>query len=406
MDKFGLLGRSLSHSYSPAIHKEFGSWPYDLYEKEPEELESFILQGDWSGLNVTIPYKKDVLRFCHTLSPQAKALGCVNTLVRQPDGKILGDNTDYYGFHKMALALDVSYKGKKALILGSGGASVTAQAVLQQLGCKVIVISRSGENNYKNLFLHKDAAILVNTTPVGMYPGNGEAPVELQGFPLLEAVIDVIYNPRRTELIMRAEKLGIPHASGLKMLVYQAAKASALFTGNEISQEMIGAVYKKIAHDSENIILIGMPGCGKSTIGKILAAKLGRPFYDSDKEIEKVIGMEIPAFFAQYGENAFRQAESRILRQLGCLSGAVIATGGGCVTKEQNYWHLHQNGRILWLKRELNLLSREDRPVTTRDGVAAIYKKRSPLYEAWSDLSIENDQEPGAVVDRILEAIM
>ncbi len=406
MDKYGLLGRHLGHSYSPAIHKELGSWPYALYEREPEDLEAFILHGDWKGLNVTIPYKKEVLRFCDVLSPLAKALGSVNTLVRQADGSIYGDNTDFYGFQQMAQSLGVSYEGKKALVFGSGGASVTVQAVLKELGCEVVVISRSGENNYENLSRHGDAAVLVNTTPVGMYPNNGQAPVSLDGFPRAEAVFDVVYNPARTALILDAEKRNIPHASGLQMLVAQAIRASEQFTGNPISRETMDVVYKKIVFSMENLILIGMPGCGKSTLGKLLADRLNRPFYDADEEIVKLIGMPIPDFFAQQGETAFREIETKVLGKLGSLSGAVIATGGGCVTRDENYNLLHQNGRILWLQRELRLLPSVGRPVSQRDGVEAIYEKRKPLYEAFSDLVIVNNCDADKVVDRILEAVL
>ena len=406
MTKFGLLGRKLSHSYSPAIHKELGSYPYELYEVEPEDLERFLLNGNWSGLNVTIPYKKDALSFCHELSVPAKALGSVNTLLRKSDGTIFGDNTDYYGFWEMARSLGLSYKGKKALVLGSGGASVTVQAVLRELGCHVVVISRTGENNYSNLSQHRDASILVNTTPVGMYPHNGETPLSLQRFTHLEGVMDVIYNPCRTALILQAEKQRIPCVSGLKMLVYQAARASEQFTGKTISREKAEAVYKKMSADMENIILIGMPGCGKSTLGKLLAEKLGRPFYDADAETEKLLGMSIPQFFAKEGEAAFREAETTVLCRLASLSGAVIATGGGCVTKEENYDLLHQNGKILWVKRQLDLLSSHGRPVSQRDGVNTIYEKRKALYQAWSDLAVENDREPEAAINHILEGIL
>lgn len=406
MKNFGLLGRTLSHSYSPAIHKELGSYPYDLYEVEPDALEDFLLGGSWSGLNVTIPYKKEVLRFCQDLSPQAAALGSVNTLVRRPDGTVFGDNTDYYGFLEMARSLPLTYQDKKALVLGSGGASITVQAVLRELGCRVIVISRSGDNNYENLFQHRDASLLVNTTPVGMYPENGKAPLSLQHFPSLEGVLDVIYNPCRTELILQAEQLRIPCASGLKMLVYQAAKASELFTGHKVPPEKTEAVYKITSAAMENIILIGMPGCGKSTLGKIMASKLDRPFYDADAEIEKLVGMSISKFLIQYGESDFRDAETQVLKRLGACSGAVIATGGGCVTRRENYNLLHQNGRLIWVKRRLDLLSSHGRPISRQLGIETVYHNRRHLYEAWSDLAVDNDCEPERVVDKILEAIL
>ncbi len=386
----GLLGRKLSHSYSPAIHGLLGSYDYALFEKEPEELEDFICHGNWDGLNVTIPYKKEAAVLCDALSDLAKQLGSVNTLVRRADGTVFGDNTDAWGFEVMANSLPVEYMGKKALVLGSGGASVTVQAVLKKLGCEVVVISRSGENNYENLYLHKDAAILVNTTPVGMYPHNGESPVDLQNLPNLQAVLDVVYNPARTKLILDAEEMGIPCVSGLLMLVAQAARACEIWTDTKVSFEKIEEIRNIIGSSMENIILIGMPGSGKSTIGKFLAAETGRLFVDSDEEIVKKIG-DIPAFFAKNGEEVFRKVETEVLKELGKQSGLVLATGGGVVTREENYRLLHQNGRMFWLQRDLDKLPIKGRPLSQRDGAAALYEKRKPLYERFADVIVDNN---------------
>lgn len=405
MGRYGLVGRHLGHSYSPAIHGYFGTYPYDLIELEPDALESFLRYGDWSGLNVTIPYKKTAAALCHTLSPMAQRLGSVNTLVRRPDGTIFGDNTDAFGFWQMALRLGVDYSGKKALVLGSGGASVTVQAILGELGAAVTVISRSGENNYTNLSRHMDAAIIVNTTPVGMYPNNGAAPLSLDIFPKIEAVLDLVYNPARTALILEAEKRGIACTSGLYMLVAQAALASQHFTGRTISPEMIGEVWTKLTMDTENLILIGMPGCGKSTIGRLLARILNRPFWDADDEIEKCCGRSAGTYIQQFGESAFRQLETDVLRRLGAMSGAVIATGGGCVTREENHPLLRQNGRILWLQRALGDLSREGRPLSQAAGVSTLYRVRKPLYQAFSQFTVSNDGSPEETVKTILEVI-
>lgn len=380
----GLLGRTLSHSYSPAIHALLGDYDYSLFEKEPEQVSDFIQNGPWDGLNVTIPYKKVAAGLCDDLSPLAKELGSVNTLVRLPDGKIFGDNTDAFGFAQM---LHMDCRGKKALVLGSGGASVTARAVLKQAGAEVVVISRSGKNNYENLHLHKDAEILVNTTPVGMYPNNGESPVDLDDLPSLKLVLDVIYNPARTKLILDAEEKGIPCRSGLVMLVAQAARACEIWTGQKCDFEKIR---KTIGSSMENIILIGMPGSGKSTVGRFLAAETGRTFVDSDEELVKKIG-DIPAFFAKNGEEAFRKEETAVLAKLGKQSGLVIATGGGVVTREENYPLLHQNGKIFWLQRDLEQLPTDGRPVSQRDGVQAIYERRKPLYEAFADRVVDNN---------------
>ena len=397
----GLLGRKLGHSYSPAIHAMLGDYEYRLYEKEPEELAAFIRNGLWDGLNVTIPYKKDVIPYCDLLSPLAEELGSVNTLVRLGDGRIMGTNTDTWGFDQMLGRVGISCEGKKALVLGSGGASATVQAILRLADAQVVVISRSGEDNYDNLERHADAAILVNTTPVGMYPHNGESPVDLDKLPHLEAVLDVVYNPARTQLILDAEARGIPCESGLYMLVAQAVQASEMWTGQTIPDEKMNAVWKQIGVSMENVVLIGMPGCGKSTVGKFLARELGKKPVDADAEIVKRIG-DIPAYFASHGEAAFRQVETEVLRELGKQSGLVIATGGGCVTRAENYPALHQNGRIVWIRRHLESLPTDGRPVSQRDGVAAIYEARKDLYARFADVTVDNEGIIGEVTTEIL----
>lgn len=389
MLRCGLLGGKLGHSYSPAIHAMLGDYRYDLIELEPEALEDFVKSGDWDGLNVTIPYKKAVAPFCDVLSPLAEDLGSVNTLVRR-DGKIYGDNTDAYGFEAMVKRLGVSCPGKKALVLGSGGASVTAKAVLQALGVEVVVISRHGEDHYGNLDRHADAAILVNATPVGMYPKAGQAPVDISRLPNLEAVLDIVYNPARTRLILDAEAAGIPCESGLLMLVAQAVRASELFTGQEIPAEAVARVYAAIRQQMENIVLIGMPGAGKTTVGKEIAQILNREFVDCDEELVREAGMEIPAYFQRYGEAAFRDLETKVLAQVTQRSGLVIATGGGCVTRPENRDLLRQNGTVVWLRRRLEDLPVDGRPVSQSKGIQAIYQVRKPLYEAFSDFAVDN----------------
>lgn len=389
----GLLGRKLGHSYSPAIHGLLADYAYTLCEKEPEELEAFVRHGDWDGLNVTIPYKKAVIPFCDVLTPLAQKLGSVNTLVRLGDGRIMGENTDAWGFDQMLGKVGVRCQGKKALVLGSGGASATVQAILRLAGAKVVVISRSGEDNYDNLDRHQDAKILVNTTPVGMYPDNGKSPVDLGRLPKLEAVLDVVYNPARTALILDAQRRGIPHESGLWMLVNQAVRASELWTGTEIPPQKVQRVWKTVGQSMENIILIGMPGCGKTTVGKLLAQELKREFVDADEVLSARLG-PIPAFFERYGEEAFRREETAVLRELGSRSGIVLATGGGCVTRKENYPLLHQNGRLIWLRRPLEELPTDGRPVSQRDGVAAIFARREPLYTQFADNIVDNLTSP------------
>ena len=401
----GLLGRKLGHSYSPQIHNLLGDYSYVLFEKEPEELENFLKNGDFSGLNVTIPYKKEVIPYLSELSPTAKKMGCVNTVLRRSDGTLYGHNTDYFGFTSLVRHAGLSAAGKKVLVLGSGGASNTAVAALKDLGANPVVISRSGENNYQNLHRHTDAAVIVNTTPVGMYPNTGVSPIDLGLFPHLEGVLDVIYNPARTQLLLDAEKLGIPRENGLWMLVAQAKEAAEVFTGGKISDEVIEKIYRELSHQMKNIVLIGMPGCGKSTIGALLAEKLGRTLADADEKIISLAGKSIPDIFAQDGEPTFRDWETKALTELGKQSGLVIATGGGCVTQKRNYPILHQNGYLVWLERDWSKLPTDGRPLSQANDLGKMYAARKPLYEAFADIRVENTDTPEETVQKILDAL-
>ena len=402
----GLLGEKLGHSYSPQIHRELADYDYRLYEKAPEQVEDFVRRGDWHGLNVTIPYKKTVIPFCDELSETAAAIGSVNTLLRRADGTIYGDNTDAYGFETLLTGTHPdSIAGQKALVLGTGGASVTVCAVLKKHGAEVVTISRSGENNYQNLDRHADASLLVNTTPVGMYPKNGIRPVDLAVFPKLKCVLDVVYNPARTALLLQAEKLGIPHAGGLTMLVAQARRSSELFLGNTLPDEEIPRITKLLSDSMQNIILIGMPGCGKSTVGKILSQRLNRPLLEADADLVKAAGVPIPTIFEAEGEAGFRRRETAILAQLGKQSGTVISTGGGCVTRPENYPLLHQNGTIVWLRRDLDKLAREGRPLSLNADLHAMYATRQLLYQRFADFAVENTGTPEETADAILEVL-
>ena len=381
----GLLGRKLDHSYSPAIHKMLADYSYELFEREPEEVGAFLRSGDWSGLNVTIPYKKTVLPYCAELSDTARAIGSVNTLVR-----ISGINV----------------KGKKALVLGSGGASVSVCYILRRLEAgSVTVISRGGADNYDNLDRHADAEIIVNTTPLGTYPNNGSAAVDLTAFPCCEGVLDIVYNPARTALVLQAEKLGIPCASGLTMLVAQARRSSELFTGDSIADSEVERIVAALSKSMQNIILIGMPGSGKSSLARLLAEALSRPVYEADAEIERAAGRSIPAIFAAEGEEGFRARETAVLRELGKLSGAVISTGGGCVTKEENYDLLHQNGTMIWIRRDVGLLPKDGRPISLRSDLRELYEKRKPLYERFADAAVDNDGSLAETLDKLLEVV-
>lgn len=406
MLKCGLLGRKLGHSYSPAIHGMLSDYSYELFEREPEQLEDFLLHGDWNGINVTIPYKKSVLPYCRELSPLAKEIGSVNTIVRRPDGSLFGDNTDAYGFESLVKKSGIDVRGKKALVLGSGGASVTVVAMLKRLGAgSVTVISRSGEDNYDNLQKHADARIIVNTTPLGMYPNNGQAAVDLKTFPDCEGVLDAVYNPARTALLLQAERLGIPCAGGLYMLVAQAKRACEIFTGSSIPDSEPVRIEKAMSARMQNIILIGMPSSGKSTIAAALGEKLGRPVYEADALIEEEAGMDIPAIFASHGEDYFRQLETQVLRKLGAMSGAIISTGGGCVTREENYEPLHQNGRMVWLLRDTDKLDKTGRPISLRSDLNELYARREPMYARFADLKADNNGSVENTLAQILEAL-
>ena len=406
MLKCGLLGEKLGHSYSPAIHGMLADYEYKLYEKSPEELDAFIRNGDWDGLNVTIPYKKTVLPYCDVLSETARRIGSVNTLERRADGRLYGDNTDAYGFALLVRRSGIQVEGKKALVLGSGGASVTVCDVLRSLGAEsVTVISRGGENNYDNLDRHADAQIIANTTPLGMYPNTGKAAVDLRSFPQCQGVLDVVYNPARTALMLQAESLRLPCASGLYMLVAQAKRSSELFTGCSIPDSEIDRIEHMLAASMQNIVIIGMPGSGKSTVAAALGEKLGRPVYEADEEVEKLSGCSIPEIFARQGEEGFRALETEVLSLLGKQSGAILSTGGGCVTRRENYPLLHQNGSIIWLQRETALLPKEGRPISLRSDLKELFETRRPLYEAFADYAIDNNGSLAETVENIQEVL-
>ncbi len=402
--KCGLLGRKLGHSYSPQIHSHLGNYPYSLFEREPEELKDFLRNGDFTGINVTVPYKKDVIPYLDELTPVARRLGAVNTVVRR-NGKLIGHNTDYFGFLTMVRDAGINVGGKKVLVLGSGGASNTAVAVLQELGAQVIVISRSGKNNYQNIHQHADTSLIVNATPLGMYPNVGVSPVDLTVFPNLECVLDVVYNPARTKLLLDAEKMGIPAKNGLLMLVAQAKEAAEWFTDTAISDDQIYPIHRMLRRQMENIILVGMPGCGKSTLGKMLSDKLNRTFLDADQILVENAGKTIPEIFEAGGEAIFREMETATLEELGKKSGLIIATGGGCVTRPENYPLLHQNGSIFWLTRDLDKLPTDGRPLSQKGKLETMYAVRKPLYEAFADHRISNDGSPNEAVDEILRIL-
>lgn len=386
----GLLGRVLGHSFSPQIHAMLGSYSYALFQREPHEVEVLLRQEQIHGLNVTIPYKKTVIPLLDQVDPLAQRLGSVNTIVRGSDGSICGYNTDYDGFLSTVRRSGLCVSGKKALVLGSGGASAPAAAVLSDLGANVVVISRTGEHNYQNLFLHRDAAVIVNATPVGMYPNNGSAALDIAAFPQLEGVFDLIYNPAKTKLLLDCEAIGIPAYNGLWMLVAQAKKSAEYFTGESLPDSLVETVYRMLRRQTENIILVGMAGCGKTTIGQLLAEMSGKKFADCDQELERRTGRTVSEIIENDGECAFRELETQVLSDLGKQSGLVIATGGGCVTQMQNLPLLRQNGTIFWIQRDVSALPVQGRPLSMQRTPAALYAERLPMYQAFSDCVVSN----------------
>lgn len=399
----GLLGEHLTHSYSPQIHALLGDYSYELFEVAPEKLGEFLQAGEFDGLNVTIPYKRAVIPYCAELSAAAREMGSVNTLLRRPDGTLYGDNTDLDGFRWLLARGGGIRPGEKALVLGTGGASQTVQAVLRAAGAEVAVLSRRGESNYLTLSRHADARLVINATPVGMYPNNGERLIDLAQLPQCRCVLDLIYNPARTRLLLDAAARGIRCENGLSMLVAQAKRAAELFTGRDIPDAACTDILRRVEAQMHNLILVGMPGSGKTTVGSLLAVSLGRPFYDADGEIEKKLGCSIPAFFAQKGEAAFRAVETEVLAELGKRSGCVIATGGGCVTRGENYDLLHQNGEIIWLRRSLTELPVEGRPVSQSRSLPELYREREPAYRRFADFCVENEATPESAVEKIKE---
>ena len=388
----GLLGRKLGHSWSVPIHEALGCRGYRLIELEPEDLASFLARADIGGLNVTIPYKRDVMPLCGEIDPAAADIGSVNTIVRGADGVLRGYNTDIDGFIYMARRAGITLAGKKVVVLGTGGASLTAQAAARRAGAREIaVISRSGPDNYGNLHRHADAEVLVNTTPVGMYPGNGAAPVDLTAFPQCRGVLDVVYNPRRTALLLQAEELGIPCCDGLPMLVAQAKRAEEHFTGRAIPDSENERILSQLRREMGNIVLIGMPGCGKSTVGRLLADLTGREAVDIDQQIALRAGCSIPEIFARGGEAEFRALEREETARAGALTGKILLTGGGAVKTPASYGALRQNGRIYHLLRDLGTLPTDGRPLSQGADLGAMWRQREPLYRRFRDVTMDNN---------------
>ena len=402
---YGLLGEHLPHSFSPQIHLSLGNSDYHLFEIAPENLEKFLSERKFKGINVTIPYKKAVIPYLDVVSPEAEKIGAVNTITVR-DGKLYGDNTDYFGFKYMVEKSGITIKGKKALVLGSGGASATVQAVLSDMGAQAVnVVSRNGEINYTNIYSQTDTEIIVNTTPVGMYPDNMNSPVELEKFPNLKGVFDVVYNPLRTRLVMDAQNLGVPAVAGLPMLVAQAKKAHEIFFDTKLNDDITEKITMTLFKEMCNIVLIGMAGCGKSTIGKVLSEKLNKELIDTDTMIENAENKPIPDIIKNQGEDFFRCCENVAVNLAGKEKSCIIATGGGVVTRPENYMPLKQNGIIVFINRDAEKLPTNNRPLSQLHGVKELYEKRMPLYRQFAHIEVDGNGTVEEVADSIIKEI-
>ncbi len=399
--KYCLLGEKLGHSYSKIIHEKLGL-NYELKELNKQELFEFLNNNDYSGFNVTIPYKKDVLPFIEGLSDTAKLAGAVNTVVNK-NGKLYGYNTDVDGMNYMITQRGVTLKGKNVLVLGSGGTSNTAVTLCKREGAKsFVVVSRSGEVNYSNCYELQDTEIIINTTPVGMFPNVFDSPIDLSKFKNLKGVFDCIYNPKNTELLTQAKRLNIPCGGGLDMLVEQAVLAYGIWTNTPNDTNLTKKIIKEIESETMNIVLCGMPSAGKSSIGKLVAEKLNKEFIDSDEVIKQVYNKTPAEIIESEGEDSFRDKESQVIKSLSLKRGVVLALGGGAVLREENVKNLKRNGVIFYIKRNLGLLSLDNRPLSKSEGIDRLYQKRKEIYEGVSDYIVENNS---VILDAVREII-
>ncbi|MBP3402235.1 MAG: shikimate dehydrogenase [Clostridia bacterium] len=407
--KYGLIGEKLGHSFSRTIHEMLSDNLYELREIPKDELDGFMKSKSFSGINVTIPYKESVIPYLDEIDEGAREIGAVNAIVNRC-GKLIGYNTDFYGMQKLFLHAGIDAKGKRAAILGSGGTSRTAMAVLRSLGAdEILRVSRSGKDGnitYDELYSrHSDIEIIVNTTPMGMFPNIDGAAVDVSKFENLSGVIDAVYNPIRTQLVLDAMAKGIAAEGGLYMLVAQAVRASEIFLDTNYSEDIIEKIYRKINGEKESIVLIGMPACGKSTVGKILAKKTGRTLVDTDELIVKKVGMEITEIFRQYGEDKFRDIESEVIAEISGNGSLIIATGGGAILRDKNVRSLKKNGRLYFIDRPLDaLVPTDSRPLSSdRTAIEKRYEERYGIYSSVCDKKIDADCDAETVAEKILE---
>ena len=403
--KFGLLGRTLGHSFSPRIHSALGNTNYELFEREPSQLQEFFADPELQGINITIPYKVNALEACDVVDPRAERIGCVNTMVRK-DGKWHGYNTDYDGFVFTLQHAGIDVSGKECIILGDGASSATVHVALEDLGAKNIVhLSRKTAPFYGDApNYYETAQIIINCTPIGMYPHNPANLIDITQFSKLEGVVDLIYNPRRTILLLQAEMMEIPHCDGLPFLVAQGVEAANHFQGESFGTKEIEQILRDMRREKENIILIGMPGVGKTTVGKALGEEMGRTCVDVDHELEKEIG-DISTYITEQGEAAFREKEAEMIAKFGTQTGLIISTGGGCVTVPKNFAHLRQNGRIYQLTQPVENLSTSGR-VLSSGGIERLREleaTRTPMYESFAQCIVEHNRNAPETVAAILK---
>lgn len=403
--KFGLLGRTLGHSYSPRIHGALGNTHYELFEREPSQLQTFFADPELKGINITIPYKVNALEACDVIDPRAERIGCVNTMVRKNE-KWYGYNTDYDGFIFTLNHAGIDVSNKDCIILGDGASSATVHVALEDLGAKSIIhLSRKTAPFYGDApNYYKTAQIIINCTPIGMYPHNPANLIDITQFTKLEGVVDLIYNPRRTILLLQAEMMNIPHCDGLPFLVAQGVEAANHFQDESFSTKEIEQILRDMRREKENIILIGMPGVGKTTVGKAIGEAMGRPWIDADQELEKEMG-DISTYITEQGEPAFREKETEVIAKLGTQTGLVISTGGGCVTIPQNYAHLRQNGRIYQLTQPIENLSTSGRVLSSGglERLRELEEIRTPMYESFAQCIVEHNRNAPETVATILE---
>lgn len=405
--KYGLIGEHLGHSFSKAIHEKIGDYVYEIKEIEPQKVEAFFKERDFVGVNVTIPYKEKVIPMLDFIDEHAKKIGAVNTVINK-NGKLYGYNTDYMGLKSLVLRTGAEIEGKKVLVIGTGGTSKTARAVIGDMGAKEILFVSHRKTDtaltYEEVYaFHTDVDVIFNTSPVGMYPNNDTSPIDLTRFPKLTAVIDVVYNPIKTKLVKEAQALGIKASAGLYMLSAQAVYAYELFSGNEATKELCDSIFKSVIKEKSNIILVGMPSSGKTSVGKLLTEMTGKQFVDTDVELVKREGCDIPTIFATKGEGYFRDSEAKTIEDVSKLNSLVIATGGGAVLRNTNVDSLKQNGKIYFIDRSLeNLMPTEDRPLSsTREAIEKRYNERYEIYRESADCIVDGDGSVNDVAQRI-----